>query len=596
MNKKNNSGNKIRNNSIRIGKLIEEKLKFTNNELSVILGVVADGIRVIDLDFNVLRVNKQFCKILGVSKKKNLTGKCYEVSPGPDCHKPTCTLKQILGGASWIEKEVGKVRSDNKVVPCILTALPLKDASGNIIGIVENFKDISERKKAEESILESEKRYRELDETLNEIVVELDTKGKITYANSKAFDETGYTKERFNKGLNVMQVVVPEDRIKLAGNFKKLLKGKELVRAIYTIKRKDGTTFPAITHSNYILDSKGKVTGIRVVVINISDIKESEEKVRESEEHHRSLFDNSLDGIYRTTLGGKYIDANPALVKMLGCGSKDELLAIDIPTQLYFRKEDRPGPNQRNRIFETRLKKKDGSVISVEINSRVICKDGKPVYYEGIVRDITRQIIAEKKLKESYRKLQKTLDGAINTLASIVEARDPYTSGHQKRVALLAIAISEELDLGRDKIEAMGAAALIHDIGKINVPASILARPGKISKIEFDMIKTHSQVGYDIIKRIEFPWPLADIILQHHERIDGSGYPKGLKGKDIKFEAKILAVADVVEAMASHRPYRPALGIDKALKEIKQGKGKLYDPEVVDACARLFTEKKFDFD
>ncbi len=321
-----------------------------------------------------------------------------------------------------------------------------------------------------------------------------------------------------------------------------------------------------------------------------------EEKVRESEEHYRSLFDNSLDGIYRTTLGGKYIDVNPALEKMLGYGSRDELLAIDIPTQLYFRKEDRPGPNQRNRIFETRLKKKDGSVISVEINSRVICRDGKPVYYEGIVRDITRQIIAEKKLKESYRKLQKTLDGAINTLASIVEARDPYTSGHQKRVALLAIAISEELGLGRDKIEAMGTAALIHDIGKINIPASILARPGKISKIEFDMIKTHSQVGYDIIKRIEFPWPLADIILQHHERIDGSGYPKGLKGKDIKFEAKILAVADVVEAMASHRPYRPALGIDKALKEIKQGKGKLYDPEVVDACARLFTKKKFDFD
>ncbi len=321
-----------------------------------------------------------------------------------------------------------------------------------------------------------------------------------------------------------------------------------------------------------------------------------EEKVRESEERYRSLFENSLDGIYRTTLRGKYIDANPALVEMLGYGSKDELLEIDIPTQLYFQKEDRPGPNQRNRIFETQLKKEDGSVVSVEINSRVICKDGKPVYYEGIVRDITRRKIAEKKLKESYKKLHKTLNDTINVLASIVEARDPYTSGHQKRVASLATAISEELGLGRDKIEAMGTAALIHDIGKINIPASILARPGKISKIEFDMIKTHSQVGYDMIKRIEFPWPIADIILQHHERIDGSGYPKGLKGKDIKFEAKILAVADVVEAMASHRPYRPALGIDKALKEIKQGRGKLYDPKAVDACVRLFTKKKFDFD
>ena len=328
-------------------------------------------------------------------------------------------------------------------------------------------------------------------------------------------------------------------------------------------------------------------------MIDISDIKEAEEKVRESEERYRSLFENSLDGIYRTTLGGKYIEANPALIKMLGYGSKDELLAIDIPTQLYARKENRPGPSKRNRIFETQLKKKDGSIIEVGNSSRVIYKGGKPVYYEGIVRDITERKIAEKKLKESYQKLQKTLSDIVNTLASIVEFRDPYTSGHQKRVASLAIAISEELGLDKDRIEAVGVAALIHDIGKINIPASILARPGKLSEIEFDMIKTHSQVGYDIIKRIEFPWPLADIVLQHHERNDGSGYPKGLKDKDIILEAKILAVADVVEAMVSHRPYRPALGMNMALKEIKQDKGKLYDPKVVDACIKLIKKKKW---
>lgn len=327
-------------------------------------------------------------------------------------------------------------------------------------------------------------------------------------------------------------------------------------------------------------------------MIDISDIKKAEEKIRESEERYRSLFENSLDGIYRTTLGGKYIDANPALVKMLGYGSKDELLAIDIPTQLYVRKENRLGPNKRNRIFETQLKKKDGSVITVEISSRVIYKGGKPVYYEGIVRDITERKIAEKKLKESYQKLQKALSDIINTLASIIEFRDPYTSVHQKRVATIATAIAEELGLDRDKIESVKIAALIHDIGKINIPASILARPGKLSEIEYDMIKTHSQLGYDIISRIESPWPLADIILQHHERIDGSGYPKSLKDKDIILEAKILAVADVVEAMASHRPYRRALGMKKALEEINKGKGKLYDPKVVDACIKLVKNKK----
>jgi HD-GYP domain-containing protein (c-di-GMP phosphodiesterase class II) len=190
---------------------------------------------------------------------------------------------------------------------------------------------------------------------------------------------------------------------------------------------------------------------------------------------------------------------------MLGYGSRDELLTIDIPTQLYVRKENRPGPNQRNRIFETQLKKRDGSIIDVGISSRVICKDGKPVYYAGIVRDITRQKIAEKKLKESYKKLHKALNDIINTLASIVEVRDPYTSSHQKRVASLAIAISEELGLDKDRIEAIGVATLIHDIGKINIPASILARPGKLSEIEYDMIKTHPQLGYDMISRVELP-------------------------------------------------------------------------------------------
>jgi putative nucleotidyltransferase with HDIG domain len=225
----------------------------------------------------------------------------------------------------------------------------------------------------------------------------------------------------------------------------------------------------------------------------------------------------------------------------------------------------------------------------------VIYRNGKPVYYEGIVRDITQRKITEEKLNESYQKLRKTLNDIINTLASIIETRDPYTSGHQKRVASLATSIAKEMGLDNDKIECIKIAALIHDIGKINLPTSILTRPGRLSEIEYDMIKTHAQLGHDMISRVEFPWPIADIMLQHHERIDGSGYPGGLKGKHIIPEAKILAVADVVEAMASHRPYRPSLGINKALEEINRGRGKLYDPKVVDACTKLIKNKKFNF-
>jgi len=200
---------------------------------------------------------------------------------------------------------------------------------------------------------------------------------------------------------------------------------------------------------------------------------------------------------------------------------------------------------------------------------------------------------AEKELKQSYEKLQKIMEGTINTIAKIVETRDPYTAGHQLRVSKLSASIAQEMRLSSDKIEGIRVAGLVHDIGKVSIPAEILSKPGKLNEIEYSLIKDHPQIGYEILKSIDFTWPVAQIVLQHHERIDGSGYPQGLKGDEILIEAKITGVADVVEAMSSHRPYRPTLGIDKALEEISQNRGILYDPEVVDACIKLFREKDF---
>ncbi len=202
---------------------------------------------------------------------------------------------------------------------------------------------------------------------------------------------------------------------------------------------------------------------------------------------------------------------------------------------------------------------------------------------------------AEKELKRSLEKLQRAMEGIIQAMALAVEVRDPYTAGHQQRVTTIALSISKEMDLSDEQINGIRMAGFIHDLGKISIPAEILSKPTRLNDIEFRLIKTHPQIGYDILKRIEFPWPVAEIILQHHERMDASGYPQGLSGEDILLEARIIAVADVVEAMASHRPYRPALGIDKAMEEILQNKGVLYDPQVVDACLKLFTEKGFEF-
>jgi putative nucleotidyltransferase with HDIG domain/PAS domain S-box-containing protein len=207
-----------------------------------------------------------------------------------------------------------------------------------------------------------------------------------------------------------------------------------------------------------------------------------------------------------------------------------------------------------------------------------------------------KEIRLNKSLKITNEQLRKALYDIVRTTAKITEIRDPYTAGHQRRVSQLATAIAKKMNLPKDKIEAIQIAGLLHDIGKISIPADILVKPRRLNEIEFALIKEHSRIGYEILQDVSFPWDIANIVLQHHERLDGSGYPQGLKDGEILLEARIIAVADVVEAMCSHRPYRPALSIDSALEEISKNKGKLYDKDVVDACIKLFKEEGFKFE
>lgn len=209
------------------------------------------------------------------------------------------------------------------------------------------------------------------------------------------------------------------------------------------------------------------------------------------------------------------------------------------------------------------------------------------------LEDLVEERTAE--LRESEKKLKTSLLDSITALAAIVEMRDPYTAGHQRRTAQLAIAIAKELQLPAEQVEGIHLAGVVHDVGKIRVPAEILTKPGKLTGLEFSIIKEHAQNGYEILSNIDFPWPIAEIVLQHHERLDGSGYPQALSNGKILLEAKILAVADVVESMMSHRPYRPALGIDSALDNIALNRGALFDSAAVDACIRLFREQDFNF-
>lgn len=215
-----------------------------------------------------------------------------------------------------------------------------------------------------------------------------------------------------------------------------------------------------------------------------------------------------------------------------------------------------------------------------------------------ICRDISigvRSFSLENELQQKLDHVRKTLGKTVESITRMTEIRDAYTSGHQQRVAKLACAIARDMGLSAHQIEGIRVAGLLHDIGKIAVPIEILTKPGRLSVFEFNIIKTHPEIGYEIVKGIDFPWPVAQGLLQHHERLNGSGYPLGVAGEKICLEAKILGVADVVEAMSSHRPYRPALGTAKALGEVLQKKDTLYDPHVVDSCVRIFKEQDFDF-
>jgi PAS domain S-box-containing protein/putative nucleotidyltransferase with HDIG domain len=245
--------------------------------------------------------------------------------------------------------------------------------------------------------------------------------------------------------------------------------------------------------------------------------------------------------------------------------------------------------------YENSVLTRSGEERIIAWHNTILRDNGKVFGTLSSGEDITERRRAEKELRQSFERLGRSLEGVITALVSAIEMRDPYTAGHQRRVTQLACAIAREMNLSGEEIEAIRMAGLIHDVGKISIPSEILSKPSRLSDIEWGMIQAHSQVGYDLLKVVEFPWPVAQIVLQHHERVNGSGYPQGLSAEEIMLEARVLAVADVVEAMASHRPYRPARGVDTALEEISQNRGILYDPEVVDACLKLFAEKGFEF-
>jgi PAS domain S-box-containing protein len=466
-------------------------------------------------------------------------------------------------------------------------------------------RDITDRKKAEEALRESENKYRLLANNVHDVIFVLDMNLKYTYISPSVKILRGYEPEELLQqtpagmltpsSLDLATKTIAETMELEKTEHREINVSRTLQLEMI---RKDGTTVWTEVKFSLIRDENQQLVNIMGVTRDITERKQAERALLESEEKYRLVVENAKESII-ITQDMKLVFVNNAAISMVGYSK--EILTLKSFTDFIH-------PDDRNMVVDHHIKRikgeevppvysfrvigQDGTVIWCELNAAVIQWKGKPATL-NFLNNITERRKSEEELKQTLESLRKSIGATIQTMVSAVEMRDPYTAGHQLRVADLACSIAAEIGLPQDKIDGIRMAGSIHDIGKLSIPAEILSKPTKLTDIEFSLIKEHSRSGYEMLKDVESPWPLAQIVYQHHERMNGSGYPRNLKGKEILIEARIMAVADVVEAIASHRPYRPGLGIEVALEEIEKNKGIFYDDAVADACLRLFREKGY---
>ncbi len=569
-------------------KQLEEDAKEFESQLKTLIDKSRLGIVILDQEHRIIETNRHFAEMLGYSLEEiyRLHTWDWEVNMSEK------QVRENFKDLSKIDKsfETQHKRKDGSIYDVEISATGTHvNGSKAIICICQN---ITERKKTEKALRESENKFRALVDQTPDALFLHDLDGNIIEVNRANVELYGYSREEFSK-LKVKDIDLDSIKREDNKNFWNRLTGKKVIKFETKHRKKDGSFFPVnITILVVRLEDKKYILAIAE---DLSEKRKVEEILHENEEFLKAMISCSPLALYSIDLSGNLLTWNKSAEKMFGWTAK-EVLGKELPmipkgNQNEFLTLRRKALVEKGFVGKELIRqRKDGTQFPISLSVAPIHdRNGKIVGIMSAAEDITNRIQAQKKL-------EKAMNATIKTLSKIVGTRDPYTSGHQDKVAQLSTKIAKELKLPEDRIEGIKIASLIHDVGKIGIPSEILTKPSKLTDLEFLLIKNHPKIGYDILKDIDFVHPIANIVLQHHERINGSGYPNQLKGDDILLEARIIAVADVVEAMMSHRPYRPALGINKALAEIVKNKGILYDPKVVDICVKLFKEKGFEFE
>ena len=601
---------------IPLGNEFARSFNYIEANYQTLVEMAPNAVISVDDKGSILTWNPAAAKIFGYLASEAIGANAVDfIFPGESALLINSELQKLVGAKSQAAEPGNKLetiarRKQGEDFP-VEVSMAMKKVSGEWLGTFI-ISDITERKRAGDALRESEFKFRSIIEHSGDVFYMFDVDARPLYISPHCIDVLGYTVDEFiNIKWTDLLTDHPMSRDGIANTMAAIKTGQK--QPVYTMEfvTKGGSRVTAEINESPLKDPDGKVIGLVGVMRDITERKQAEDAILRSKLLLQSVIDSTPDWIYVKDFKYRYLLVNKSFAESQKVVPQDMIGRPDtdfFPEELCLGNLDKgiAGYHQDDeQAFQGQILHNPRNFISWADGSlhiydtyKIPLADQSGKIYAALVysRDMTEQRKAEDEREAYFRTIQKTLHDVINTMAKIVEIRDPYTSGHQARVAALAGAIAREMKLDDTRVEHLVMAASIHDVGKMYVPSDILSKPGKLSDIEWAMIKTHAQGSYDILKDLEFSQPVALMALQHHERLDGSGYPNGLKGDQMLLESKILAVADVVEAMGSHRPYRPTLGLDKALEEISSNKGVLYDPDVVDTCLKLFREQGFKFE